>query len=188
MAARWGLTTSFVVTLWFGFVASSSPVSAQSEADQYLSAHNQARQAVGAGIPNLAWSNSLQTYATNWASNQANTARCALSHSGGPYGENIFWSSGQSTPAAAVTAWVNEKQFYDYASNSCAAGEVCGHYTQVVWRNSQMVGCGSANCPGGGKFVVCSYNPPGNFNGEKPYLQSDNTVIPSEVEGSRAES
>jgi len=183
MAARWGLVTLSVVTVWFGFVASL--VSAQSEADQYLSAHNRARQAVGAGIPNLAWSNNLQSYATNWATNRANTARCALSHSGGPYGENIFWSSGQSTPAAAVNAWVDEKQFYNYASNSCASGKVCGHYTQVVWRNSQMVGCGSANCPGGGTFVVCSYNPPGNFNGERPYLQSDNILIRSAVEGSR---
>jgi len=182
MAARWGLTTSFVVTLWIGFVASPVLVSAQSAADQYLKAHNQARQAVGAGIPNLEWSNTLQTYATNWATNRANTARCALSHSGGKYGENIFWSSGQSTPAAAVTAWVNEKQYYNYKSNSCAAGKVCGHYTQVVWKKSQRVGCGSANCQGGGKFVVCSYDPPGNFNGQRPYLQSDNILLPSEVE------
>ncbi|KAG0568949.1 hypothetical protein KC19_6G054200 [Ceratodon purpureus] len=145
----------------------------QSVADQYLNAHNSARRAVGAGIPDLRWNNQLQAYATNWASNRANTARCALSHSGGPYGENIFWSSGSSTPADAVRAWVDEKQFYNYGSNSCAAGRVCGHYTQVVWRNSQFVGCGSANCPGGGTFVVCSYNPPGNFNGQRPYLQSD---------------
>jgi len=60
--------------------------------------------------------------------------------------------------------------------------------TQVVWRNSQQVGCGSANCPGGGKFVVCSYNPPGNFNGQRPYLQLDNIVMPSEVEESREQS
>ncbi|KAG0585482.1 hypothetical protein M758_2G014700 [Ceratodon purpureus] len=147
----------------------------QSVAEQYLSAHNNARRAVGAGIPDLKWSTQLQAYANNWASDRANKARCALSHSGGPYGENIYWSSGSSTPAAAVTAWVNEKQFYNYASNSCAAGKVCGHYTQVVWRNSQSVGCGSATCPGGGKFVVCSYYPPGNYNGQKPYLQSKTT-------------
>jgi len=177
MAARWGLTSVSVVTLWFGFVASL--VSAQSEADQYLSPHNQARQAVGAGIPDLAWSDTLQAYATNWAINRANTADCDLSHSGGPYGENIFWSSGQSTPADAVTAWVNEKQFYDYASNSCAAGQICGHYTQVVWRNSQNLGCGSATCNAGGKFVVCSYDPPGNFIDQKPYLQAEKIELPS---------
>lgn len=153
-------------------VAMAGVAAGQGVAEQYLGAHNSARRAVGAGIPDLQWSVQLQAYASNWASDRANKARCALSHSGGPYGENIFWSSGASTPAAAVTAWVNEKQFYNYASNSCAPGQVCGHYTQVVWRNSQSVGCGSAACPGGGTFVVCSYNPPGNYNGQKPYLQS----------------
>lgn len=173
-----------VLVLCLCVVAMAELTAGQSVADQYLNAHNQARQAVGAGIPNLAWDNTLQAYATNWAANQANNADCALSHSGGPYGENIFWSSGQSTPAAAVSAWVSEKQFYNYASNSCASGKVCGHYTQVVWRNSRFLGCGSANCPRGGTFVVCSYNPPGNFNGERPYLQCR---APSEVEGSHEE-
>jgi pathogenesis-related protein 1 len=113
-------------------VAMAGVAAGQGVAEQYLGAHNSARRAVGAGIPDLQWSVQLQAYASNWASDRANKARCALSHSGGPYGENIFWSSGASTPAAAVTAWVNEKQFYNYASNSCAPGQVCGHYTQVL--------------------------------------------------------
>lgn len=104
---------------------------ATGQSDAYLNPHNTARQAVGAGIPNLSWSQTLQNYATAWANNQANTANCALTHSGGPYGENIYWSSGSSQPADAVNLWVAEKQFYNYGSNSCAQGQVCGHYTQV---------------------------------------------------------
>lgn len=103
----------------------------QSIADQYLNAHNQARQEVGAGIPNLGWNDQLTAFATNWANDRATNARCALSHSGGPYGENIYWSSGSSSPEDAVKLWVEEKRYYNYDSNSCQSGKVCGHYTQV---------------------------------------------------------
>lgn len=57
---------------------------------------------------------------------------------------------------------------------------------QVVWRNTQLVGCGSAKCPGGGTFVVCSYYPPGNYNGQRPWLQSD-SLTSTPVQGSREE-
>ena len=40
-------------------------------------------------------------------------------------GENIAWGSGSRTVTAAVTQFVNEKQYYDYATNSCASGKMC---------------------------------------------------------------
>ncbi len=33
----------------------------------------------------------------------------------------------------AVKLWVDEKQHYDFSSNDCRQGKVCGHYTQVHW-------------------------------------------------------
>lgn len=101
----------------------------QTVAEQYLKPHNDARAAFGA--PALQWSTKLQTYATNWANNRSTKANCALSHSKGAYGENIYWSSGSSTPQDAVKAWVAEKQWYNVASNTCQTNKVCGHYTQV---------------------------------------------------------
>ncbi|GKV24301.1 hypothetical protein SLEP1_g33928 [Rubroshorea leprosula] len=47
-------------------------------------------------------------------------------HFGGPYGENLAWSSGDLIGVAAVQMWVNEKADYNYQFNSCAAGKVCG--------------------------------------------------------------
>ncbi|BBN12019.1 pathogenesis-related protein 1 [Marchantia polymorpha subsp. ruderalis] len=138
------------------------------EASDYVNPHNSARRVLNANIPDLTWSSTLANYAKNWAQTRAN-AGCNLIHSGGSYGENIYWSSWQSVPGDAVKSWVDEKQYYNYNSNSCASGQVCGHYTQVVWRNTQRVGCGSATCAAGGKFVVCSYDPPGNYIGQKPY-------------------
>ncbi|BBG95244.1 pathogenesis-related protein-1-like protein [Prunus dulcis] len=53
-------------------------------------------------------------------------------------------------------------------SNICV-GDECGHYTQVVWRNSVHLGCARAKCDNNWVFVICSYEPPGNYEGERPY-------------------
>ncbi|WCJ33869.1 pathogenesis-related gene 1 [Euphorbia peplus] len=62
---------------------------------------------------------------------------CNLVHSNGPYGENLAKGSSSSfSGTAAVNLWVQEKQYYNYTSNSCIGGNQCLHYTQVVWCNS----------------------------------------------------
>jgi pathogenesis-related protein 1 len=105
---------------------------------------------------------------------QAYAERCEFRHSGGPYGENIFAATGSKSPKDVVDDWVSEKTDYDYATDSCSG--VCGHYTQVVWRDSKRLGCGVANCTknspfgsGSWQMWVCNYDPPGNFVGKKPY-------------------
>ncbi|CAH1441532.1 unnamed protein product [Lactuca virosa] len=47
--------------------------------------------------------------------------------------------------------------------------KMCGHYTQVVWRNSVRLGCARVQCNNDAWFVTCNYDPPGNYVGEKPY-------------------
>lgn len=74
---------------------------------------------------------------------------------------------------------MNEEQYYDHATNSCASGEVCGHYTQIVWSTTLAVGCAQASCTTNSPFgtfsggvwenSVCDFNPPGNYVGEAPY-------------------
>jgi len=51
-----------------------------------------------------------------------------------------------------------------------------GHFTQVVWKGSQQLGCGVASCPAipGGTFYVCRYVPAGNVQGAFP-----NNVTPA---------
>ena len=54
---------------------------------------------------------------------------------------------------------------------------VCGHYTQLVWRSTSFTGCGVKTCNTGSPLpgfttwtlVVCDYEPPGNFVGQRPY-------------------
>ncbi|CAA7393772.1 unnamed protein product [Spirodela intermedia] len=88
----------------------------------------------------------------------------------GPYGEKLFLGRSTSvTGTVAVQAWVGEKQYYNYVSNTCATGKVCSHYTQVVWNVSINLGCARVTCNSGSVIVICNYDPPGNFPGVRPY-------------------
>ncbi|CAN0920980.1 Pathogenesis-related protein 1 [Linum grandiflorum] len=145
------------------------PSSAQDSPQDYLDAHNQARAMVGVGP--VTWNDPLVSYAQDYA-NQRAAGDCVLVHSHGPYGENLAGGSGGALSGKdSVAMWVSEKVDYDYNTNTCAPGKVCGHYTQVVWRSSTNIGCAKAACSGDpqSSFVICSYSPPGNYVGEKPY-------------------
>jgi uncharacterized protein YkwD len=137
-------------------------------------AHNAARAhvspAASPAIPDLVWSASLSAVA------QAYADRCVFEHSHGTYGETLYASTNGTAPADVVDSWVSEDAHYDYATDTCT--DVCGHYTQVVWRDSQRLGCGVTSCHahspfsiGGGDWQlwVCNYDPPGNYVGQKPY-------------------
>jgi len=132
----------------------------------------------------LTWSDEMAAVAQAWA----NT--CTWDHgmlydcSGNRLGQNLYVeSSAGGYPGLNLTgvayAWWNEKQYYTFSSGACASGQICGHYTQLVWANSMQVGCAYKNCPtmsvGGSTwnnclFVVCDYTPPGNVNGQQPYV------------------
>lgn len=133
---------------------------------QFLAPQNAARASLG--LPPLAWDERVASYARWYA--QSRRGDCALVHSSGPYGENLFWGSGTGwAPAQAVAAWVSERPRYDYWSNSCSGG-MCGHYTQIMWRSTRRVGCAMVTCYNGrGTFITCNYDPPGNYVGVRPY-------------------
>jgi len=141
-----------------------------------LDAHN-ATRATASPTPSpalspLTWSTSLASTAQDWAE------RCVFEHSDGDLGENLAVFSPRdidaSTGTEVVELWASERADYTLSSNSCAAGAQCGHYTQLVWRDTERVGCGVATCDdiagfGPGTLWVCNYDPAGNYIGEKPY-------------------
>lgn len=140
--------------------------------------HNQVRADVG--VAPLTWDPALAQIAQDWADRCVDQSAPIglVDHNDGRsdtypayVGENIFGASGPATPEAAVNLWESEKQFYDYNSNSCAANQACGHYTQIVWANSTKLGCGISSCAGlaYGNTIVCDYAPGGNISGQRPY-------------------
>ncbi|PKI52645.1 hypothetical protein CRG98_026985 [Punica granatum] len=135
---------------------------------EFLQGHNAAREAVG--VPPLSWDTKLATYARVYL-NQRRTD-CKLIHSPGyAFGENLFWGQGRRWSAKDATAtWVAEKQWYHHATNTCT-GQECSHYTQIVWRMTQYVGCAKIICKSGDTFITCEYYPSGNYIGQRPYVQ-----------------
>ena len=133
-----------------------------------VAAHNAVRATVG--VPELVWDDALAAIAEEWATGLANSG-CVMEHDySSPYGENLYWSTFESTVQQVVDAWASEEADYDYATNSCAPGAQCGHYTQLVWSTTERVGCARVVCPGsGGEIWMCDYDPAGNWVGEKPY-------------------
>lgn len=133
---------------------------------EFLEAHNRVRAKYG--VPPLRWSNKLARYARRWS--DARRFDCVMMHSvGSPYGENVFWGTGWDWRAVdAVGDWASESSFYDWRAQACHPGQVCEHFTQIVWRTTKYVGCGRSECLAGGVFITCSYDPPGNWKGEVP--------------------
>ena len=143
-----------------------------------VAAHNTWRAEVG--VPGITYSKKLASSAQAWADQLKNTNGCNMKHSAGAAGENLFWQSAaiwsdgrrdqqQIDPKVVVDAWGSEKKHYSHADNTCAHSEVCGHYTQLIWKKTTSVGCGMAVCGNRDQIWVCQYAPAGNWVGQKPY-------------------
>lgn len=156
--------------------------------EDMLCAHNQARASLPASqpdpeppLPPLAWNEKLATLA------RAHAETCVYEHSEretrtAPFdqwvGENLAaGTAGAYSDRTIVRRWAEEAANYDYRTNSCAPGKVCGHYTQIVWRDTIQLGCAKVTCEsianqpnmGRADLWVCNYLPGGNIVGERPY-------------------
>src|SRR5258705_333685 len=81
----------------------------------------------GGGGPGLTWAPTIAATAQGYA------AKWVFKHSGtAGVGENLaaYAPRGGHTASSPVDDWASEKANYDYTNNTCASGQVCGHYTQ----------------------------------------------------------
>ncbi|KXN92984.1 Cell wall protein PRY3 [Leucoagaricus sp. SymC.cos] len=134
--------------------------------DDVLSLHNSNRVHYGASA--LSYDNNLASGAASYA------GQCNWGHSfsGGNYGENLFASGGSGgIIQGAVGLWMDEASRYDY--NNPGFSEATGHFTQVVWKSTTTLGCGTHVCNTGSPFglgdwtyTVCRYTPAGNVIGQ----------------------
>ncbi|XP_017022128.1 Golgi-associated plant pathogenesis-related protein 1 isoform X1 [Drosophila kikkawai] len=126
---------------------------------EVLDAHNKYRAMHGAKP--LTLNPKLNQLATEWA--KYLLARNCMQHRpNSGYGENIYMASGGNLGGAdAVRSWYEEVSEYQWHSPSFQFNT--GHFTQVVWKGSIELGVGFAK-RGSTIFVVCNYNPPGNYN------------------------
>ncbi|XP_065159087.1 venom allergen 5-like [Atheta coriaria] len=93
-------------------------------------------------------------------------------------GQNLYisWSSANNAGqnwTAAVDSWYKENKDFIYPDKSTG---VTGHYTQVIWHDSNTLGCdfiqfydkSKPQYPYA-KLYTCNYGPGGNYVGEAPY-------------------
>lgn len=136
-----------------------------------LDNHNRFRRLHG--VADLIWRDDLAEAAQKWGD------KCVFKHSDYPYGENL--ALGHATLSDAIFAWYNEIKVYDY--NYPVYSPETGHFTQIVWRNTQYIGCALGSCADGvalegnqgmwwgrRRLWVCEYWPPGNYRGQFSYM------------------
>ncbi len=160
--------------------------------NRVLLIHNQKRNLHFSDV-NLSYSLELEDAAEVYANTLAqsgNFEHDPNNHDNG-YGENLYAYS-KNQPLGiddAMPHWYDEEApLYNYEDGSCQEAYYdngslikCGHYTQVVWQETQEVGCATAQYINGemrgGYIYVCKYKKAGNINGEKPYCAYSNADI-----------
>jgi pathogenesis-related protein 1 len=162
----------------------------------FLAAHNaaRARLVTDPPLPPLRWSSEVALVAQAYADKLASGCLDTLTHSDSSmrnrWGENlasygIQGGSGLEPNGSAqgtVELWESELSCYTFGpfesgtnatcTSACERYGGCGHYTQLVWRTTERVGCGVADCREGNwrkSYWVCNYDPTGNFRGREPY-------------------
>jgi uncharacterized protein YkwD len=175
------LSTALVAALSLPVVAYGQTTPAQRLA--ILNAHN-VKRALHC-VPPLAESDALATNAQTWANGCHKDASGNFAHQpSNPNGENLAWGYRTSngvpilpglSPQQVVENWYGEINNYDFNNPFLETGPIGsnGHFTQVVWKASTLLGCAQATCsltlPTTGRtetgtLWVCEYSPPGNFN------------------------
>jgi len=133
---------------------------------QMIDLHNDLRQAKN--LKPVFWSDEIAEYAQEWANYLAMSGK--FEHRlDSRYGENLYFSIGssQSTASDAFKSWAEEEEDYDLGTNTCR--NVCSHYTQLIWEETEKIGCAKARS-GDKEFHVCNYDPAGNVNNRRPYF------------------
>ncbi|NXS51699.1 PI16 inhibitor, partial [Brachypteracias leptosomus] len=142
-----------------------------------LDGHNKYRSQVSPpamDMLKMSWDPELEAFA------QAYAEKCIWDHNKerGRRGENLFAMAPTLDLEFAVEDWNAEEKFYNLTTSTCVPGQMCGHYTQVVWASTHQIGCGASFCEKidgieteDMYLLVCNYYPPGNMKGRKPYKE-----------------
>ncbi|XP_041051794.1 peptidase inhibitor 16-like [Carcharodon carcharias] len=149
----------------------------EAEKKDVVDLHNKYRSKVldASNMLRMNWDKDLEEMAVKYAQ------ECTWGHNKnrGRTGENLYLiNTSPLDLKAAIEKWYLEVADYTYETMDCAPQKKCGHYTQLVWANSDKVGCGCHFCDevkgleiNNLSILVCNYLPPGNVIGQKPYMK-----------------
>jgi uncharacterized protein YkwD len=110
---------------------------------EILKEHNKARTKFGC-VPHLALDDNLNQKAQFYANHLANEDTGLVHSSNRSLGENLFqfYSSDLKLCSAqlVVESFVNESKYYNFDNPKLTNVYSAGHFTQVVWKNSSLLG------------------------------------------------
>ncbi|KAK2583874.1 hypothetical protein KPH14_001148 [Odynerus spinipes] len=175
-----------------GVVKAAGPTA--EEKSQILQEHNEFRQKVAKGLENrgkpgpqppaknmktLEWDDELAKIAQRWAN------QCDFKHdrcrnvATSSVGQNLAMQSSSGDSFAPVKdlirMWEDEVALFNPRNlNKLPSTGISqtGHYTQMVWAETNKVGCGTVKYNKDGwntHYIVCNYSPSGNYLGESVY-------------------
>ncbi|CAI2356402.1 unnamed protein product [Caenorhabditis sp. 36 PRJEB53466] len=158
--------------------------------DWIVSYHNVYRSKHNA--PGLVQDQVLHSRGKRWADELAYHKGCLVHEQPRKYGENLFFfgarhlPSPQTLAAAVVQSFYIEGIGYNYSSWRPMSYFKTGHFTQLVWKDSRKIGVGVSIVKGSSVrspcissssnmyliFVVVKYDPAGNFETHKAYMEN----------------
>ncbi|GIY21223.1 peptidase inhibitor 16 [Caerostris darwini] len=117
----------------------------------------------------MEWDDRLEHLAQLWSDN------CEFRHGRPPgtsyplglYGQNLYIGPDPSG-YKALWMWYEEYVHYNLRTEYCKPEEQCGHFVQMAWGESRLLGCGMRRCPSG-FLISCHYYPPA-FKGTPMYI------------------
>nr|CAD7568113.1 unnamed protein product [Timema californicum] len=170
----------------------------QTEKDAIVNEHNRLRNIVALGkesrgspgpqpsaanMNKISWDDELAGIAQRWVD------QCQIDHDSCRrcerfnVGQNICMSGStihhRFDPSSQVRAFYDEVKYFNRTDVNCfnipePNSEVVGHYTQVVWADTTLVGCGLIYYPDGVwniYYMACNYGPAGNIIGDSLYKE-----------------
>ena len=138
---------------------------------EIVSYHNVLREKHG--VPPLTTDPKLEKYAEETVidSLYIGTFKRGESYRDGEYlGQNLYLGIGNPYTGRYLTNyWYSENAYYNYYSGSSKNGDIVNHFTQMIWKTTQKIGC--AYTVGRWKtydecyYICCYYSPGGNLPG-----------------------
>ena len=154
----------------------------QNEYRQKIAKGEESKMPAASNMRKLTWNDTLATVAQRWAD------QCSFDHDTGSarqteefpnVGQNIYvYMSSKDKPGCpskkGVGKWYDEVNLYTGTGENFVFDHATGHFTQLVWADTDEVGCGWAKWVDGTwhkKVVVCNYGTAGNVEGTAMYLE-----------------
>lgn len=132
--------------------------------ERLLAAHNVERERLG--LPLLRWSDRLAGQAQVWADHQARHGIYEHAEERYGAGENLWMGwIGSTTPEEMIQAFIDERAYFRPGRfpdvSTTGTWQDVGHYTQLIWRETEELGCAMAQGQES-EYLVCRYYPAGN--------------------------